>query len=293
MVSTVYAQQDAMYTQFFTNKIVVNPAYAGAREAFSAVALQRYQWAGIEGAPRSTTVSLHGPFEKYNTGLGLSLIYDQLGIQRNYALKLAYSYHIKTGIGKLAFGLDGQYKKEEMLWLESNPTDVSDTYIPYGNNSAWSPNIGAGVYLSNKNYYVGLSAPKLIQSKAIFSNSGAPIINKYQRHYFGMAGVLLRMTSSFGLKPAILAKYEVNSPLELDINVMGIFNERFWVGMTYRTNDSFDAIVQFHLESGLRIGYSYDFTLTKLNRVNTGSHEIMIGFDFNKTKRGVYHPRYF
>ena len=138
-----------------------------------------------------------------------------------------------------------------------------------------------------------MSAPQMIQNAALFSNTGVPVINKYQRHYFAMGGVLLPLTSTFALKPAVLAKYEVNSPLEVDLNVMAIFNERFWAGMTYRTNDSFDAIMQLHLENGMRLGYSYDFTLTKLNRVNTGSHEIMLGFDFNKTKKGVYHPRYF
>ena len=48
-----------------------------------------------------------------------------------------------------------------------------------------------------------------------------------------------------------------------------------------------------HMNNNLRIGYSYDFTLTKLARVNSGSHEIMIGYDFNQKKKGIYHPRYF
>mgnify|MGYP000038245619 CR=1 FL=1 len=287
------AQQDPMYTQFFSNKIVVNPAYAGTRESFSAVGLHRHQWAGIEGAPRTTTVSLHGPIEKWNTGLGLSLVHDQLGIQRNYSIKLAYAYRIKTKIGTISLGIDGQYKKQDMLWMDSNPLTSDDSYIPYGNNTAWIPNFGAGIYIYKKNYYVGLSVPKLIQNEVDYSNASSVITNNYQRHYFGMAGVHLPLSSEFALKPAVLAKYEVNSPLEMDFNLMAIFSEKFWIGMTYRTNDSFDAIMQIHLENGLRIGYSYDFTTTQLNRVNTGSHEIMIGYDFNKAKKGFYHPRYF
>ncbi len=289
----VVAQQDAQFTMYMFNPLSYNAAYAGTREAFSATALHRHQWAGIEGAPRTTTVSLHSPIEKWNTGLGLSLIHDQLGIQRNYSLKLAYAYRIKTKLGIISLGIDGQYKKQDMLWMDSSPLTSDDSYIPYGNNTTWLPNVGAGIYIYKKNYYVGVSVPKLIQNKADYSNLNSVITNNYQRHYFGMAGVHLPLSSQFALKPAILAKYEVDSPLEMDFNMMAIFNDVFWVGMTYRTNDSFDAILQFHFENGLRMGYSYDFTTTQLNRVNSGSHEIMIGYDFNKSKKGVYHPRYF
>ena len=293
MCGQLSAQQDPMYTQFFSNKIVVNPAYAGTREAFSATALQRIQWTGIEGAPRTTSISLHAPIEKWNTGLGLSVVYDQLGISRNTAIKLAYAYRIRTSLGTISLGVDGQMRKNDILWMESNPLEQDDSYIPYGSNTVWSPNFGAGIYLYKKNYYVGISAPQIIQNSLDYSAGSSSITNTQKRHYFGMAGVHIPLSKSFALKPAILAKYEVNSPFEMDFNVMGIFHDVFWLGLTYRTNDSFDAIAQFHLENGLRIGYSYDFTVTELNRVNNGSHEIMVAYDFNKKKKGVYNPRYF
>lgn len=293
ITSISWGQQDPMYTQFFSNKLVVNPAYAGTRDAFSALALYRHQWAGFEGAPRTSTISVHSPVKNRNMGLGLSLVYDQLGIQRNYSLKLAYSYQIKTKLGTVSMGVDGQFKKVDMLWMNSNPLEQDDAYIPYGANSLWLPNFGAGVYLHKKNYYVGLSVPKLVENQLNFNQTTGAIENLDRRHYFLMAGVYVPVSSTFGLKPAVLAKYEVNSPLEVDVNVMAIFNERFWIGATYRTNDSFDALVQFHFDNGARIGYAYDFTVTQLARANSGSHEIMIGYDFNKKEKGIYNPRYF
>jgi type IX secretion system PorP/SprF family membrane protein len=282
-----------MYTQFFSNKLVVNPAYAGTREAVSALALYRHQWAGFEGAPRTTSVTLHSPIKNRNMGIGGALVYDQLGIQRNYTAKLSYAYHLKTRIGTVSMGIDGQFKKVDMLWMDSNPLEQDDNYIPYGANSMIMPNFGAGVYLFNKNYYVGISVPKLMENELNFNQTTLQVENLDRRHFFAMAGLYIPTSKNFGIKPAILAKYEVESPLELDLNVMAIYKDRFWFGFTYRTNDSFDAIVQYHFDSGMRIGYAYDFTITELARATSGSHEIMIGYDFNRLVKGIYNPRYF
>lgn len=287
------AQQDPMYTQFFSNKIVVNPAYAGTRDALSLVGLYRNQWTGFKGAPKTTTLSAHAPIDKWNSGIGLSLIYDQIGIQRNYSLKAAYAYHLNVGrAGTLSFGLDAHLKKQDMLWNKSNALEDGDAEIPFGQNTLTLPNFGFGLYLFKDNYYVGVSAPQLLENETNY-NIIAGGNSLQRRHFFGMAGVVIPLSNQFEIKPAVLVKYEMNSPIEADINVMGIFNKAFWFGATYRTNDSFDAIVQYHMKNNIRIGYAYDFTLTKLSNVNSGSHEIMIGYDFNKRKQGIYHPRYF
>ena len=283
-------QQDPMYTQFFSNKIVVNPAYAGTRDAVSLIGLYRNQWTGFEGAPKTSTLSVHTPLRKMNSGVGLSLVYDQLGIQRNYVVKAAYSYHVKMGIGTLSFGLDGQIRKQDMLWNQSNPLESGDNDIPYGQNSLALPNFGFGMYLYKESYYIGLSVPQLIENETNYNNAGASF---QRRHFFGMAGVVIPVSPAFQFKPAVLVKYEVVAPLEIDFNIMGIINKQFWIGGTYRTDDSIDFIAQYHTKNGLRIGYAYDYTLTKLSRVNSGSHEIMIGYDFNQKKKGIYHPRYF
>lgn len=287
-----FGQQDPMFTQFFSNKLVVNPAYAGSRDALSLVGLYRNQWAGFNGAPKTTTLTVHSPIRSINSGVGLSLIYDQIGIQRNYVVKGAYSYTIETGIGKLAFGLDGQVKKQDMLWNEANPLEQGDNNIPFGQNTLTLPNFGFGVYLHRKDYYVGLSAPQLLENETNYDAVGGG--QSFQRrHFFAMAGVIVPVSRNFKLKPAVLTKYQENSPFEADINVMGIFNDQFWLGATYRTNDSFDAIIQYHMKNNLIIGYAYDYTLTQISRVTTGSHEIMLGYDFNKKRKGFYNPRYF
>ena len=234
-----FGQQDPMYTQFFSNKIVVNPAYAGSRDAVSLVGLYRNQWTGFQGAPKTTTISVHSPIRKMNSGIGLSLIYDQIGIQRSYEIKAAYSYQVNVGIGTLSFGVDGQIRKQDMLWNQSNPLETGDNEIPYGLNTLPLPNFGFGMYLYKENYYVGLSVPKILENETNYLPQG----NSFQkRHFFGMAGIVVPISKAFHLKPAVLVKYEVAAPIEFDCNLMAIIMDQFWIGGTYRTNDSFDFI---------------------------------------------------
>lgn len=64
----VDAQQDAQYTGYMHNQLVINPAYAGARGVNSALAYYRHQWAHISSAPRTLAVSLHGPIAQKKNG---------------------------------------------------------------------------------------------------------------------------------------------------------------------------------------------------------------------------------
>jgi hypothetical protein len=68
------------------------------------------------------------------------------------------------------------------------------------------------------------------------------------------------------------------------------------VGATFRTGDSYAAMVAYEFNNGLRVGYSHDFTFTGLKRVNEGSHEIMLGWDLGRVREsdgGYDNPRYF
>src|SRR5687767_1328866 len=77
------AQQDAIYSQYMFNPFMINPAYAGSRDALSGVLLFRQQWAGIEGAPSTQTFSTHSGIGKTKLAAGLNLVNDAIGPTRN------------------------------------------------------------------------------------------------------------------------------------------------------------------------------------------------------------------
>jgi type IX secretion system PorP/SprF family membrane protein len=113
------------------------------------------------------------------------------------------------------------------------------------------------------------------------------------RHYFGTVGYAFEMSPDVVLKPSVLVKYVNNAPTEADFNLNVLLAQVVWVGGSYRTNDSFVAMLELQLSRKVRIGYSYDFTVTDVKNYSTGSHEIMLAYDFGYDIQKVKTPRYF
>jgi len=289
------AQQDPMYTQYMFNQLVLNPAYAGSKDRLSAMLLYRTQWVGFEGAPKTTTFSIHTPFLKQNMAVGATFVNDEIGIANNLYFTGYYAYRLKlTENTRLSFGLSAEMKRQQLSWSQANPLFQLDPNIPTGDPARTLPNFGTGLYLDNDKYYIGFAVPRVIENNLDFTNGIGSLESsaKQQRHYYLMGGFIMDVSKDVKFKPALLIKHTVNSPLELDLNLSALFAERLWLGMTFRTGDSFDVIAQFVLDK-MRIGYAYDYSLTKLNQFNSGSHEIMITIEIDKKSKGVHHPRYF
>ena len=162
------AQQDPHYTQYMYNTISVNPAYAGSRGVFSIAGLHRSQWVGLEGAPRTQTLSLHTPIgKKGKVGLGFSLINDQLGPTDETYFDIDFSYTIKTSeLGKLSFGLKAGGHLLDVCYTCLNEYTSGDALLQSNIDNKFSPNVGVGIYYRNsEKWYVGLSAPNLLETK--------------------------------------------------------------------------------------------------------------------------------
>jgi len=285
------AQQDPMFTQYMWNQLAVNPAYAGSRDAGSVTAFYRNQWAGFEGAPKTISLSGHAPFAGYNMAIGAFLMRDQIGITENYNFNLSYAYRIRIGSARLALGLQGEVRQQRINWPNSNPVDQIDDEIPYETENAFLPNAGAGIYIDHDRFFIGAAMPRLIENKYIYENEET---NSFQRsHIFINGGLIIPLSSAVKLKPGGLVKYVANAPLEYDVNLSFFFFEKVWVGGTYRSGDSWDAMISYHWNNRFRVGYAYDFTTTDLKNHNSGSHEVFVGYDFKKRVKGVDHPRYF
>ena len=296
---TSFAQQDPMFTQYMFNTLAVNPAYAGNRERLSITALGRVQWVGIEGAPTTQTITIDSPIPFYNIGVGLNVVNDQIGVFRNLHINGYYSYTIqfkKNKPYKLSLGLQAGFTQLgiDLLSVQhsADPFFYDQTF---GNNiRRFLPNFGAGIFYHSKRFYVGLSAPKLINHNIgnATANTQAIAARQY-RHYFLMAGYVFDVGTDIKLKPSTLLKYVEGSPLELDINANIWFFDLLGFGLSYRTGDSIDGMIEIMPSRALKIGYAYDWTLTELNRYNSGSHEIMLRYEWGFGNTKILTPRYF
>ncbi|WP_439151175.1 PorP/SprF family type IX secretion system membrane protein [Winogradskyella sp.] len=295
--SAAFAQQLPQFTQYMFNTISINPAYAGSRETFSAVGLHRSQWVGLEGGPETQTLSLHTPLRNKKIGLGLSFINDKLGYENFSYIYGDFSYTIQTGVeSKLAFGIKGGFTHynldEELL---NDPSVVNDPFFNDVSNR-WSPNIGAGLYWHTNRWYLGLSAPRILNTDYNKGRSGSVDYVALERiSYYVTGGYVFDLSETTKLKPSVLLKATNGAPLSFDISANFLFNETFWIGGGYRINESAAAIggiADFQVSKQLRIGYAYEYPISDIRPYTSGTHEVLLMFEVFKSKR-IKSPRYF
>lgn len=289
-----FAQQDPMYTQYMYNPLSVNPGYAGSREALSIVGILREQWVGIDGAPSTQSLNLHSPIFNDNMGLGLSVINDKIGPIHQTMLFADYSYSIQTtDNAKLSFGLKAGVNIFQADLLSLTPDQGGDPAM-YNIDNKLLPNIGVGVFYYSDKGYVGLSAPKLLEQMLYEYNTSVVTENKERRHYFVIGGYVFDLSEQVKFKPAFLLKAVVGAPISIDLSANFLFRDKLGVGVAHRLDDSFSGLLQYYVTPQFRIGYAYDFTLTELRNYNSGSHELMLGYDFRFARYNRIHsPRFF
>ncbi len=309
----VLAQQDPQYTQYMFNSLALNPAYAGSGEVTSFTFLGRKQWVGIDGGPTTGTLSFDAPFRSNTMGVGVNLVVDKIGVERNITLNASYAYRIKISEkGKLALGLQGgftQFAGDYKSVLHSPDKSVPDAAF-MDNVSKIAPNVGAGIWYNDARFYAGISAPRIINWQlstdapvGANGNSFAGERARQFRHYFLTAGYVFDLKGGdLKLKPSILVKAVQAAPIAIDINANLWFYEKFGVGLSYRTasitntgrtGDSIDLLLEAIVSPNLRFGYAYDYSLTDLRNYNSGSHEIMLRYEFTRDINKILSPRYF
>ncbi|GAA4047981.1 MULTISPECIES: PorP/SprF family type IX secretion system membrane protein [Flavobacterium] len=294
VINELKAQQDPNYTQYMYNMSVVNPAYAGSKEGLSGGLLYRSQWVGIEGVPTTGTFFIHSPVGR-NVGLGLSVISDKVGPVQENNIYGDFSYTLSLGgEHKLAFGLKAGTTLHKIDFARIYPTlpnpTINDPFYA-ANPSSTFLNIGSGVFYYTNKYYVAFSVPNILKSKYLDFNGrqyGTEVI-----HYFLTGGYVFDLNPNLKFKPFAMIKSSVNAPTSFDVSTNFMFYDKLELGATYRLEDSFGAMVNFAITPSLRIGYAYDNIVSDLRAVAPASHEFMILFDLNFSKKVSRSPRYF
>jgi type IX secretion system PorP/SprF family membrane protein len=294
---TSSAQQDPLFTQYIYNKLAFNPGYAGSGRQFSMDLLSRFQWTGIQGAPRTISFTAHTPLRNQHIGLGVFTYRDELGPSVDYGAMAAFSYRIIFPTTKLCFGIQAGFKYMDINWGLLNPKDPGDMLLSDQVKNRAVPDVDFGIYYYGNLFYVGLSAKHLLQNQIIVS-SAAPddktSFTKLLRNFYGMAGGAVPLPGNLVFMSSILVKYVQNSPLQADINACFLINQVLTLGAFYRTANTLGLLAEIKIAQGLSIGYSYDMWLNTLKSYNASSHEIRIGYEFDLFSRNrMLTPRYF
>ncbi len=293
MSSSAFSQQQYMFTQYMFNGLAINPAYAGSHESLTLTTVARKQWVGFPGAPSTQTFSAHSPLKFGNASVGGVIYHDKIGALNQTGLNGIYAYRIPIGKGKLSMAIQGGFYHYATDYtgvkIISEGGNIVDPEFQY-DISKFVPNFGAGLYYHTSNYYVGFSIPQLINVPAWNSETGGVDNIK---HYFIHGGYVFDINRDLKLKPNFLIKAVTGAPVEFDLNANLLIKNRVWVGFSYRSLESIDAIVQLQLNNELQIGYSYDFGTGGIGNYNSGSHELMLSYRIKTRKEIILTPRYF
>lgn len=294
------AQQIEQYSQFMLNEFRVNSAAAGIDNHFNATAVYRNQWVGIQDSPVTYYLGINGPIIRDNMGIGGYAYSDVTGPTRRNGFQLAYAYHLKLNeILRLSFSLAGGFQQFSIDGSKLDLQNSNDVALSSGFMNELRPDIGAAIRFSGENFHVGISAPQVIGGKLQFFDDYPETQSALSRHFMLNGAYTYEINDQFAVEGGGLAKYETESTLGMmDVYARGIYADMVWIGVLYRSwfpliydnvanipnvdANSLGIMVGYKFQNNLMIGYSYDLALGAIAGSTSGSHELMLGINFNK-----------
>lgn len=312
-------QQRPHYTQYILNNYILNPALSGIENYTDIKLSTRDQWVGLKGAPKTTYFSIHAPIGKgdYRTsstsfqvpgqnprgkyywenytaaephhGIGATIINDRTGSFNRFTANVTYAYHLGlTPTTNLSAGFSAGITN---VSIDKSKQDFSGTGDPWdpATGAAISkelnrirPDLGVGIWLYSRDYFVGLAAQQIIPQKLAFTDDATFITEgRLIPHLFLTAGYRFLATEDINIIPSVMVKYVNGSSktnFQAEGNVKMQYRDLFWLGGSYRHENGYAAMAGLNVSNTFNVGYAYDFTTTAINTVSRGTHELMIGF---------------
>ncbi len=281
------AQQLPIYSQYMLNDFCMNPAITGTKPYFDLNSDSRFQWLGIPGAPRTYLLALDGPITTEHIGVGGYAYTDITGPTRQTGFTSSCAYHVKLNenlnlslglsVGVLQFAIDGQ----DISTVQSNDLALQANFL-----SIVVPTYAAGLYLYSDKFYIGASAPQIIQQNAKITPLAVGQ-DQLVRHYYGSAGYSFDLGNNFELDPCVEANFVYPTPPQIDIAARLFYQKKFWIGGGFRTMDAAYAMIGYVYQDNITFGFSYDYAVTDINKYSIGTTELYLGIKFKKTKGSV------
>ncbi len=282
-----FSQQDAQFSQYMFNQLYYNPAVVGVDpNQIEFLLIHRSQWLGYNGtfdnggAPTTQMASVNMPLSKYNLGLGLHFVNDQLGSVTNQEVQLSLGYHIDLKKGSISFGLRGGMYNQSMDFDKLRAVDPDDPQIPpIGRQSQFTGDFAGGIYYkSNRDkYFLGISVNHLNNSEFNYGTDFSYTV--LENHYSVMGGVNVDLSRTVVLSPSAILKTDLNT-YSIEASLISTFNKKFYVGLSMRELESAIILTGIKLlpDKSLKLGYAFDYTIEAKNAKETTSHELMLTY---------------
>jgi type IX secretion system PorP/SprF family membrane protein len=296
--SLIKAQQDPQYNLYQFNPLVINPAYAGARDGLSGAANVRNQWVGFEGAPKTSVLSVHSPILNKNIGLGLTVLSDKIGPRNMIGVAGNFAYILKLNEKwKLSFGLSAGYNRFQFNYNQLTFKTMDNTSAGVNDLSRGALDFNSGIYLRTNTFFFGFSATHMY-AKQLFkidlkdtSSVASQLSYRLHTHNFMYIGKSFLLNENVIFSPTILFRTARKGNANLDVNFNFFLYKKVWLGVFLRGPYGPGFLVNYYVNNKFKVGYSYD-TGFKDAKMLGASHEVSIGFDLSGNKSKIISPRF-
>lgn len=291
VTSEVSAQQLPLYSQYYFNKFIYNPAFAGEQEKMEAYIISRRQWTGVPGY-ETNALTVSGVPGNTNVGLGLHVVNDKNSIVKTNSVYGSYAYRIKLddkqsyiALG-MALGLwDARFNMNNIV-----VTDPNDPVIPLLNNNGgpiFDANLGLNV--KAKNLQVGLALPQVFSNRQNFRDNYNKVVDyNLQTHFIATVSYdIWAVPDKLKIQPFIMYKSTKNAPDQVDANLMLDWIGKGWLGAAYRDDYAVTFTGGIKVASMLRVGYAYDMSISNQSAALGGTHELTLGISLDKKDRFI------
>lgn len=278
-----FAQQVPQFTNYLTNQFAYNPAVAGSKDCLDITLGHRTQWSGFEGAPVTTYGSFNTTLKQdkfglgYKHAIGLVALNDSYGPFNRSKLKAAYAYHLPL-TRDILFSMGMFFGIEQINFDASNVTliNYNDDAVNNSRRSTIFPEITPGVFLQSDLWFAGATFQQTLgnRKKAVGTDE-----TKLTRHGTLMGGLNIPVSNDWSLVPSTLFKFSKAAPWAIDVNVMADYKRKFSMGISYRNTDAVAALINFNLLNYFRVGYAYDYTLSKIRFGGFNTHEVTLSIN--------------
>jgi type IX secretion system PorP/SprF family membrane protein len=287
LTATAFAQQIPLSSQYYTNMFVTNPAFTGTKENTNIFLTHRSQWIGIAGAPQTSYLTIDGPIEAKNIGLGMKIFSDatditsRIGAFANYSYKLKIDDDNNVYIGLSAGVLNNRIDFSKVVVRDANDPML---YSESQSKTVFSADLGLGY--TWKRLEVGFCVPQLLGNKIKYKANDTQ--NSYytlSRHYQGTIKYTFDVIKEKEITayPLIMIRAVKGAPVQYDVNAVLDWKKYGWVGITYHSNDAVAASIGFRYKN-LGLGYAYDFGVSKVRKYLGSTSEFLLSYTFGEKK---------
>lgn len=259
-----------------------NAAFAGNYSA-THLAAEYYRLWNIDGAPTSFSFAAHTPILNNKTGVGLKAQRTSIGAHEEVSFKAAFSYKIPIRSGRIAFGIGAGFVQYNFDRNKLDPLDPNDTYLGLsGLNSTILDFDFSLLYTDNKNY-LGLEINQITQSE--WNLNDADKSNQVP-HFKFIAGHVFVLENNDFIRGAVHVRSDVNFMVQSDISLSYFYQNKIWIGTTYRTDYGMLAHLEINFTKRFQAGYVAGIPLSSEVTSFSPSHSVILGYMLpsNKTK---------